>query len=691
MSQLSTPNFTAADFYLSPQGNDRWSGRLAAPAADQSDGPFATLGRARQALRQQGRPGAVWLRGGDYILDETFTLDAADSGAPEQSIVYCAYPGETPRLLGGRRVSGFHPISDPAVRARLSETAREAALELDLRAAGIGDFGRLRSRGFGRQVATGEFGQDGEQSYKKPAAHLELFFNGAPMTLARWPNDAYTTIAGYAQAQADDHGGSIGALESGFYYEGDRPQRWQQHENIWVHGYWAWDWANSYEQIASIDLERKLITTAPPYGNYGFRPGNRFYFLNVLEELDAPGEYFVDQPAGKLYFWPPADLEGSEVLLSVLETPLVKFNGAAWVTLRGLVFEAGRAEGVVVAGGAEIRIEDCRLRNLGTDAIVIENGLRHCVSGCAISSTGDSGITLGAGDRRSLAGCGHTAENNHIFAIARWVRTYSPAIHASGVGMRIAHNLIHDLPHTAIIYWGNEIVIEFNHIHHVTLETGDAGAIYTGRDYTRCGNLIRYNYIHDTGGYGMGSMGVYLDDCVSGQTVYGNLFVRVQRAVMIGGGCNNLVENNLFIDCTPAIWVDARGMDPSPVWVNMIHETMRERYEAVQPRQSPYRERYPDLLALNLESYFAQRASVPPLNNRIVRNLRCGGVWMESSWHAAAHTYLAWEDNLTEGDLQFVNAGQGNYRLQESSPAWQIGFQPLPLDQIGLQPKTSAG
>ena len=280
--------------------------------------------------------------------------------------------------------------------------------------------------------------------------------------------------------------------------------------------------------------------------------------------------------------------------------------------------------------------------------------------------------------------------HNHIQCIARWSRTYCTAIHITGVGIHVAHNHIHDLPHTAIMYWGNEHLIEYNHIHHVTLETGDAGAIYTGRDFTTRGNLVRYNYIHDTGGYGMGSMGVYLDDCVSGQTVYGNLLVRCHRAVMLGGGSDIRIENNVFVDCQPSIWLDARGTDESPTWIHMVHNMMRERYEEMNPRQPPYSERYPELLALNLETYFADKAPIPPLNDIVVRNISVGGEWMNSSWHPQAEACVRWVDNLIDVDPQFVDPAAGDYRLRATSPAWALGFKALPLDQIGPQIKTGA-
>ncbi len=669
------------DLYISPSGNDAWSGRLSEPNASATDGPFATLERARDELRRHPAPGAtVWLRAGDYVLAGSFTLDARDSGLPDQPVTYRAYPGETARLLGGRRITNFCPVTDAATLARLDPAARSHVVESDLRTLGVEDFGQFRSRGLGRPTAP---------------AHLELFFNGQPMTVARWPNEGepagldaapgFTRIAGWPEEhrQDDEHGRDIGNLAGGFFYEGDRPRRWATLDNVWLHGYWAWDWANSYEEVDTIDLERRLIKTKPPHGSWGFRTGNRFYYLNVLEELDQPGEYYVDRQAGKLYFWPPAPLADAEALVSVLETPVVWLKDASHITLRGCVIEAGRGMGIQIEGGAGVRIEDCTLRNLGNHAVTVEGGVGHVVAGCEMYGTGDGGVFVTGGDRKTLASCEHVIDNNHIHHLSRWSRCYTPAIHAAGVGIRMTHNLIHDLPHSGIIFWGNEMRIEYNEIHHVTLESADAGAIYTGRDFTARGNIIRYNYIHDTGGYDWGTMAVYLDDCVSGEVIYGNLFVRVQRAAFIGGGRDNVVENNIFVDCKPAVWVDARGLDQRVVWRNMIYKTMKQRLDAVNHHQPPYSERYPELQ--QLDAYYAADKGVPPEGNVVARNICAGGSWIESSWHHDAARYLTVVDNLVGEAPRFVDAAGGDYRLREDSPAFALGFMPIPLDQIGLR------
>jgi len=663
----------STDFHVSPFGKDQWSGRLASPKDDLSDGPFATLPRARDAIRQlkksSGLPGdgvTVWIAPGMYSLEKGLELTAEDSGAAGKPILYRAAEGQV-RVTGGKTVTGWRKVEDPTVLARLDAPARGNVLQADLKAQGIAEYGRLRSRGFGRATV--------------PAA-LELFFKDQPMTLARWPNNGFEKITGSPDSARDEHGGTLGKLPAGFNYEGNRPQRWADTDDIWIHGYWAYDWANSYEHVASLDTQKRLIKTSPPHGNYGFRKGQRFYFLNILEELDEPGEWYLDRKTGVLYFWPPAPLGEGDITVSLAESPLLRMNNASGIQIRGLTLEGGRADGVQIAGGSDNLVADCTIRDMGNSGVTVDGGASHGVVNCVIYETGDGGITLTGGDRKTLTPANHYARNNHIHHIARWSRCYAPAISMTGVGIQASNNLIHDHPHCAILFWGNEHLIELNEIHHVCLETGDVGAIYTGRDYTFRGNVIRHNFIHHTGGVGMGSMGIYMDDCVSGTQIYGNVLWKLHRAVFLGGGRDFKVENNIFVDCDPAVELDGRGLSTSPVWHDMVYKTMKQRLEEVNWRQPPYATRYPELA--DLEPYYAKDDGVPPGKNLVARNICVGSQLLKITW-GAKEGMAECKDNLVNADPLFVDGAKGDFRLKPDSPAYKLGFQPIPFEKIGRQ------
>src|SRR5438093_8530574 len=199
----------SADLYVSPTGSDANPGSKSKP--------FATLEHARDIVRELKRAGkvhkaglTVWLRGGDFLRTNALELTAADSGTLNGPVVWRAYGNERVRLLGGRALTGFQPVSDAAVLARLDEAAHGHVLQMDLRALGLTNYGEMKYRRFSRPNTAGP---------------LELFFAGRPMTLARWPNEgASEKRAGFpaGSGKNDDHGGNIGDLPGGFLYSGER-------------------------------------------------------------------------------------------------------------------------------------------------------------------------------------------------------------------------------------------------------------------------------------------------------------------------------------------------------------------------------------------------------------------------------------------------------------------------------------
>ena len=177
----------------------------------------------------------------------------------------------------------------------------------------------------------------------------------------------------------------------------------------------------------------------------------------------------------------------------------------------------------------------------------------------------------------------------------------------------------------------------------------------------------------------MGSMAVYLDDCSSGARVYGNIFVKTPRAVFMGGGRDHLVENNIFVDCTPAVHFDGRGLDTRPVWHDMIYKTMKESLLLENYLAPPYITRYPELGTLKTYYEAKDETGIPPENVRVLRNISVRGRWLDIDKRAQG-TKVEIQDNLTDTDPLFE---PGVFRLQPNSPALKLGFKQIPTDQIG--------
>lgn len=644
--------------FVATNGNDAWSGRLAEPNGDKTDGPFASVQRARDEVRRVKSSGglpagdvAIVVRGGWYFFEKPFELTAEDSGTAHAPVVYVAFPGEEVRWVGGKVVSEFSPVKEVEILNRFEEEARPNVLQADLRAQGITDYGEA-SKG------------------------IELFFQDTPMTLSRWPNKGFTKIGDLLVSDGHEIHGIKGSKTGQFKYEGDRPARWVGEKDPWAHGYWFWDWSDQRQKIASIDAANGTISLAEPYHSYGYRKGQWYYAFNLLSEIDTPGEWYLDREKGILYFWPPESIGSGRAVASVADN-ILRLQDVSHVTFQGFVIEASRETAVVVQGGVGDHVVDCVIRNVGGWG-VDATGESHAVEGCDIYLTGKGGIRLEGGDRSTLTPGHLVARDNQIHRYGRIDPTYSPGVSLVGVGNEVAHNAIHTAPHAAILFSGNEHVMEFNEIYNVCEESNDAGAIYTGRNWTMRGNKIRYNYLHHINGFEQrGCMGVYLDDMFSSADVVGNVFYKVTRAVLLGGGRDCRVENNIFVDCEPALNIDARAMNwagyHADDWIKEGNE--KETILGIAFKKPPYSERYPQL------PHILEDEPKAPKGNVIARNICWGGQW--DNIEDIAKPYLTTENNMVGEDPKFVDEQHQDFRLKEDSPAVARGFQPIPVDRIG--------
>ncbi|MFR5072344.1 MAG: right-handed parallel beta-helix repeat-containing protein [Bianqueaceae bacterium] len=168
---------------------------------------------------------------------------------------------------------------------------------------------------------------------------------------------------------------------SWFYYDDEEPKTWSASEDIWVHGYWSWDWANSYERVAAglqiTRLSMRLPTATSP------SKGQRFCFLNIIEELTEPGEYYIDRQTNQLYCIPPVQGAEMEAILSLLDEPLLTVKDSADITFCNLQVEAACGSGILVEDCTGVTIDNCHIRNIGNHGVIL---LREKQSGPKLDS-----------------------------------------------------------------------------------------------------------------------------------------------------------------------------------------------------------------------------------------------------------------------------------------------------------------
>jgi hypothetical protein len=616
--------------------------------------PFGSLQEALDAASKPENTGGgthIILAPGTYPVSKTIALNAGHNGtAAAPVVIRAAEPGKS-ILHGGVKPRGFRQISDPAILNRLPEEARGKVLQCDLKAIGITDYGQLAIRGWA-------------QGDSPPT--LELFVNGKPQTLARWPNLGFVKAGKLIEPGTEQS-------PSSFEYLDDRHARWTTAPDGWIFGFFRHRWADCTLPIGRIDPNTRSLTTAVRY-NYSMsdKEGIIYHAFNLLEEIDQPGEWYLDRNTGQLYWYPSAAPESSVIELSMLSGPMLAGENLSHIRLEGLVMDCGRFHGIEFKNSSDLLIAGCTVRRMGGNGIVVNGGFRNRIIGCDIHTIGRRGTEIIGGDRPTLTRGDHVIANCRIRDFGRLDRTYTPAVQLEGVGNRVAHCHFENAPSSAMRIEGNDHLIEYNEFRKVVLESDDQGAvdIYTSPSYR--GIVFRHNAFIDIGDGAKqhaGQGGIRFDDIISGMTVYGNVFLRAGRGfggVQMNCGKDNIIDNNLFLDCQVAVSGGYGGWNPS--WE--INRSPNPPKEFIL--NDLYRARYPDL---------ARMYETPNLNY-LWRNaiIRCG---QDIAW--SPETYDRVANAIRAEDPGFLN-GTEFFNMPDTDLFGPLGLRTIPLQEIGLYP-----
>lgn len=577
------------EFYVSVQGFDTNDGSRSKP--------FATLERARDAIRELKRSGkfptdgvTVWIAGGTYLRNQTFELTNEDSGSKNAPVIYRAMDEQQVRITPARRfkLSDFQKVTDQETLARIPESLRGKILEFDLKAANLSH----------RKIYKDVFSDNG--------GIVNLYFNHQRMPLSRFPNEGYMTMkrvldtAGGIQdsnwknpvegvVKPDPNKGGTFEYREPFY---DKHAKWKDlvDRGVWLKGFWRVMWQNEAIRVKSIDTDQKTLTLARPVpggiGNKYTRPtGNgreMYWLLNLLEEIDTPGEWSIDFKNEKLYFYPPVESKTTEIFIADSEAPVISLKDVSHIVLRGLEIEGTLGDGISVKDGEENLIAGCLVHNVTKYAIRIDGGFRHAVQSCDLFDLGAGGVWLGGGDEKSnpRVAAGHRVVNNHIYNFSQIEQIYAPAVnsgfsggggggHHPAVGMYVAHNLIHDTPHGGVLFGSWDSVFEFNEVFRYCLVSNDLGAFYSYDLYERMGNItLRYNFFHSTDD----GDGIYFDHDHREMKVFGNIAYMKSRGkrgtsflYKIGSQPKNPyttdIQNNIAISSNVGFRMTSSGKD----------------------------------------------------------------------------------------------------------------------------------
>ncbi len=602
-------------------------------------------------------------------ISEKFIFTKEHSGEEGKPIIITAKNKSV--ISGGIQIQNFKKLNEP-VDSRIKKNVQKKLYVADLKEYGLKPLPPLKLGGFGNLELRRK-----DRSFKNYTVFpfVEPFFNGKPMTLARYPNEGFIHISGI-KGEPLEQLESFTLLKNVTIKVANCPlDMWSKEPNLLLHGYWNFDWADSYETVEHIIPETQEIKLAHSSSAYGYKEGARFYALNMLCELDQPGEWYLDRENMLLYFYPPEDMETAPIEFSWFEGPMFVFDNANHIYLQGLNFRLCSGNIIEIYGGEDIQIQGCSFTNSGGYGVVIDGGKNHRVQSCDFTNLGKGGVYMRGGDRKTLTPSGFRVDNCYFHNLARVDHTYNPAVYGEGVGHIISHNFVTQNPSSAFRMDGNDIIVEYNEVCHVVLESDDQGGLDTYGNPTYRGMVYRYNYWHHIGNWDKPGLrlqgGVRLDFPISGVKVYGNVFYRASAkegifgGVQVNGGKDNLIENNIFADCFLGVTFQPCTQEE---WNNIVKEALNKPdidYDL-------YVKRYPEIATL--------------FDNRTRNTVRNNIFWKCQQPMRNDNCDIIFENNLVDNDDKlFPNAFQGKFDIDpEKRKSLPFNFQPIPFHKIGL-------
>jgi len=682
--------------HVSPAGDDDWTGRLDTPNADRTDGPVASLERARDLVRGRraapdgaGLPARVILAEGCYRLTRPFVLGPEHGGTAAAPVSYEAAPGARPEsrpvISGGRAITGLREgtgadaglwvadIPAAALAAPAAERFRFEQLFVNgvraVRArepdAGVAAIEAcveepLTESGTNAAAASGAKPNPDKPSPNMPKSKQRLASARQTVTL---DPDGFAPLAGLDPA-------AVAAVELTVHHKWDITRRF----------------------IERLDPESRQVIVS----GLGMKPWNRWdakstaVFANARAFLDEPGEWFLD-PAGRLLYKPrPGETLATAKVIAPVAPQLLVIQGdpanerhCAHVTFSGITFHhtqwltppAGfepvqAAEpvtaAVMVDGGRQIAFRDCAIAHTGGYGLWLRKGCRDCrVERCLVEDMAAGGVRIGTA-AIAKADADHTAGNTIDNCVIRHGGRIFPTAVGIWIGQSsdnaVTHNEIFDMFYTGISAgwtWGygpsraQRNRIEANRIHRIGQGLlCDMGGIYTLGD--AAGTVVRGNVIHDVAGRTYGGWGLYADEGTAG-IVYENNLVHDTTS---GGfhqhyGRDNVVRHNVFVNARDWQVQATRAEDHR----SFTFERNVIAWRTGQSIKGPWDK----LQAVTGSNCWWNTAGEPV--TFLGKTL--------AEWQTAGH-----EQGSIVADPGFIDPARHDYRLKPDSPAVPLGFVP---------------
>jgi len=348
----------AAEVYVSPAGSDNATGTKAEP--------LATLHAAQRKVRElraRGEgPVTVTVMEGTYYLPKTLVFTPADGGTKDAPVTWTAAAGARVVISGGQRVAlDWKPYKNGIVQAGVPN----------------------------------DFESD------------QLFVNGRRLPMARYPN--FDAAAQYFQGYAAD------------CTSPSRVKRWADPTGGFLHAMHRSLWGDMHWRITGKKADGTLEMEGGWQNNRQMGPHKQYRFVeNIFEELDAPGEWFLDTHRHILYLYPPEGVDPAAATVEAVRLRhLVEFRGSReapvrFLVLRGFTFTHAartfmqnrepllrsdwttyRGGAVLFHGAEDCRLADCLIDQVGGNAVFVDGyNRRVAITGCHIRDAGASAVAF---------------------------------------------------------------------------------------------------------------------------------------------------------------------------------------------------------------------------------------------------------------------------------------------------------
>ncbi len=681
--------------YVAKDGKDTNNGSI--------DSPFATLEKARDTIRSLKKSGnlgeggaVVYIRGGEYLVQKELLLTEEDSGAENAPIVYRNYPDEKVEFMGAVDMNTelFKRVTDESVLNKIVDTkARDKVVAVDLFALGYTELPEQYWPGAYSYIQN----MPSITGREKPTAIAsELIVNGQAQTIARYPNNDYMYIESVIEPGAmprnwsndvkgsDDYVKPEDRVPTPFTFTvaDERIKYWTDAKDALLYGYFYYSWADQTVPLASVDVSKHAITSKYP-SVYTVLADQYFYIYNLLEEIDIPGEYFVDRENGILYLYPP-ESGISSAIYTTLEDYMFNLQGAEYISIKGIDMSYMRSGAIFSMGVKGVEIADCEISYTGSKAVTV-SGYDNKVYDCYIHDV-EGGVVLDGGDRKNLIPGNNYVENCEFENCSRISSTYMPAVTLSNIGNRVVNNKIHGSPHLLIQFSGNDHIIGYNEIYDACQHTDDAGAMYAGRAVSQQGNRIINNYFHDIESEELGNNGVsglYLDDYWSSADISGNVFENISGYGVASSGNFTKINNNIFVNVRSGA-VRAKGSDTYNQSVSEVLNEFNVLWNDELVRFDCYSDKwikkYPQILELKDENGRFRLGYKMEIMNNILYNSSDNVVENDVKRDGTVENNL-----LITSDPGFYDVANRNYLLKPDSEIYTKipDFHPIAFTRMG--------